>query len=731
MPRVKRYEQAVPVLEAELLEAIERDRMTARALDLEAAQRIQDIRRQAAASQGLDAETAAAGARKAIAETHAEFAGRATSPRMRAMLEDVLERRAALVDDELTAHTERARTAASIDGALQRRQLARQDALDAITPHAFDIHHQTMLDAIDEHGRLVGLDPAEIAANRLRASSAVHADRTAARLDAGDVDGAIGWRDANLSALSAADAARLDALLAEPLAEAASRARVDRVMGALRRGEVLPFSYTDPLHGAGRTAVLDDDGTTLMIPAAEGLPVYPTAPGIAHRDNDGALAIAHADGSVTRYAGLAALRVDEGDHVIPDTPVGTVAPGSAPQLGYEVTRDGIRTDAATLRDDLLAPPGSARLAALLRAISSDPDPAYSTEARQRDSVEVAQRIAWMARPSEDVLANLDLLMSQGNASGDPVLDEGFDDPAGTGSDAVDLDGLASHAFHPALDGERQASPQGGRQAKPEVAPAPKAPDPGNTTLVTPGSTLPGFPKVGPTPDRDGSGEFGTEPPTAEARAFRQTMLNRAAWADSIGMHNAARHLRHFFGASGVPLTPNTKDLLTWDWGTRHQLKEAMRTQLLPFARAAMRKVTAEEGTFQLSTPWRHVEAKSPDWYAALGTFSISVSSLVRYRKIKDGRYYFEIESKMNVYDRYNWDPGKADVYYYYWGVNDDQMADFHRQGTGRDYEVRGRTNIDTYRYLYDPRTGKFVPYGKGHRPLRREPTVEKVDPADR
>lgn len=392
MPRVKRYEETVPVLEAELLEAIERDRIAARALDLEAAQRIQDIRRQAAATQGFDAETAVAGARKAIAETRAEFAGRATSPRMRAMLEDVLERRAALVDDELTAHTERARTAALIDGALQRRQLARQDAHDAITPHAFDIHHQTMLDAIDEHGRLVGLDPAEIAANRLRASSAVHADRTAARLDAGDVDGAIAWRDANRGVLSAADAARLESLLAEPAARARSASRVDRLMGAGTREAAPGFSYADPLHGAGRGAVAVVPGDEVAaIPADPGTPVYATGPGVATLDGADGIVVTHEDGSQTRYAGLSDPRVQDGDAVTPDTLLATVAADAVPQLRYSVWHGGQPLDPAEVASRIARFPNDIDFETVYRAIADHPDAGYSIEDRTRDQAEARRR----------------------------------------------------------------------------------------------------------------------------------------------------------------------------------------------------------------------------------------------------------------------------------------------------------------------------------------------------
>lgn len=230
MPRVRRHNYGFPLPTGEapsagdasdLLDEIERDRRGARELDLEAAAKLQTLRREAMRQGGLSARDAAEAAYRGIATLRDEMIGRTSSPRMQAMFDDVLGRREEIVRLELNEHVRRATEAAEIDQAERLRDLASLDAVEATTPFAFHTNLRTMLDAIDAHGRLAGLDSAEVAAVKARAHSAVHRDRLDRMIDDRDTVRALAWHKANRDALSGTDAAHVEARLQESVDRAA------------------------------------------------------------------------------------------------------------------------------------------------------------------------------------------------------------------------------------------------------------------------------------------------------------------------------------------------------------------------------------------------------------------------------------------------------------------------------------------------------------------------------
>lgn len=256
MPRVKRYpdETQSPTLprgpyalspgrflpeDVEAIEAmeIERDRDRARAVELDAARQLREIKQQIMAGTNLPASDATKAAGQRIVEARAQAISRAESPRMRAMLEDVLERRTAILHAELAAYSEQRRKAEELDRVAQELAIARQQALDAPTQLAFRAGLRTLHDAIDRQGKLSGQDAAETAAEKFRVTSRMTNNRIAQMLASGDLDTALAFRDANGLGLSARDDAEIETLLAEPLARRSSEERVDRLMGTFLRQE--------------------------------------------------------------------------------------------------------------------------------------------------------------------------------------------------------------------------------------------------------------------------------------------------------------------------------------------------------------------------------------------------------------------------------------------------------------------------------------------------------------
>lgn len=220
MPRVKLLpEQQEALAKQRAIEAasedeVERDLDHARAHDLQLAARLQQIRADALARRGFDAEQAAVEAEDATASAWNEIAANVTTPRMHDMLRDVFDRRVEVLRHELGAHIGRERLAARRDNAAQLRTLAQQDAIDAETSLGFDTNLKTVLDAIDRSAELDGIDPAESQAEKFRARSTIHAGRILRMLGTGRRDEALAWRAAHAAMLSLTDNDAIGALLA-------------------------------------------------------------------------------------------------------------------------------------------------------------------------------------------------------------------------------------------------------------------------------------------------------------------------------------------------------------------------------------------------------------------------------------------------------------------------------------------------------------------------------------
>ena len=205
--------------------------------------------------------------------------------------------------------------------------------------------------------------------------------------------------------------------------------------------------------------------------------------------------------------------------------------------------------------------------------------------------------------------------------------------------------------------------------------------------------LPPFPRPPVAPSTgDGSGVHGARSPSFGDRLFKQVAYRAADAADAIGLNNAARHMRQYLGNSGAPLAVDP-DRMRRDMP---KIASAMDSSFNSQVRdVALAKVARDYGgrpiEFQVTTPWNNAYAtkgQSQDWFYAIGGFSYAHTANVKVTPNADGSAHVEITSQLNVFDRYNWDGGKA-VTIGPITVTDDQMGQLHKVGLAQEYEVRG------------------------------------------
>lgn len=223
--------------------------------------------------------------------------------------------------------------------------------------------------------------------------------------------------------------------------------------------------------------------------------------------------------------------------------------------------------------------------------------------------------------------------------------------------------------------------------------------PATSVEITPGPGMPGYPTPPAAPATgDGSAAHGSARPGPGEHLTEATFYRVADAADTIGMNNAARHMRHYLGNSGDTLWVDPARMAADMPRNAALMDAAFQQDVVARARAHVAaNWTGETMHFQITTPWRSdtyaTQADSSDWFYAVGGYSYAHTASVTVRADQNGRPVITIEADRHIFDRYNWDEGKS-VTIAGIRVTDEQLGRLHETGLAREFEVRGTTRLD-------------------------------------
>lgn len=203
-------------------------------------------------------------------------------------------------------------------------------------------------------------------------------------------------------------------------------------------------------------------------------------------------------------------------------------------------------------------------------------------------------------------------------------------------------------------------------------------------------------------EADGSGTWGSEVDdrgvTDRANHYMWTRVALAA--ETMGLPNAARHMRHYLGNTGAPLTVNV-DLMLRDVET---LRQAYDRQVAD-ARARAEQRVADMGgngqatNFTLTGDRRSdvycSQSQSRDWFFAIGGFTYWYTAEVQVLPVAGGPPQITMIFTLHIYDRYNWDQGKS-VTIAGITVTDEQLGRLHRVGLAQEYDINGTATPTTH-----------------------------------
>jgi hypothetical protein len=163
--------------------------------------------------------------------------------------------------------------------------------------------------------------------------------------------------------------------------------------------------------------------------------------------------------------------------------------------------------------------------------------------------------------------------------------------------------------------------------------------------------------------------------------------------------DASRNLSHYLANTGEPLEQDVDQILA-DVQPFQAKVDEVRTSLGEDAVARAQESGATGPvTFPVNTAWSGfyiTPEMSQNWFYALGGVSYNQTGQVTVYPPTSpgGSWRYEVSTRVNLYDQYNWDGGKStDI-----GpitVTDDELARLHRQGLAREYRNQGRSDTTT------------------------------------
>jgi hypothetical protein len=233
--------------------------------------------------------------------------------------------------------------------------------------------------------------------------------------------------------------------------------------------------------------------------------------------------------------------------------------------------------------------------------------------------------------------------------------------------------------------------------------------PGQPTPTSPlGEPVPGESVPDPDPPAwqpsdEGAGEHGSK---GAGLNDHFTKFAAEAAANTMGRSwpDASRNLLHFLGNSGDPLEQDVDKMLD-DVSEFQDTVDDDQTSLgLTAVEEAKRRGASGPLTFPVNTAWTGfgydetgaLEYDNDNWFYALGGWQYNLTGEVTVYPpaTPGGQWRYEVTTRVNVRDQYNWD-GTKSTQIGPFTVDDETLAELHRKGLAQEYSVRGRSERST------------------------------------
>jgi uncharacterized protein YukE len=205
------------------------------------------------------------------------------------------------------------------------------------------------------------------------------------------------------------------------------------------------------------------------------------------------------------------------------------------------------------------------------------------------------------------------------------------------------------------------------------------------------------------PADSGSGEWDSREPTDEDRENLDLAEDMVLGGRFTGKGAASDNLQHYLDTTGEDKSIDVEDMLEEVPAFTTAVDEQRSAIGQEAIAQAQESGATGPVTFPVNTDWEGGEASSAEsekYYYATGSFDYNQTGTVTAHPPAEpgGEWTYEVDTAVNVRDRYNWDTGKGvhiDVPDWVPGypdeihVSDTQMQGLHQSGLAREYNIVG------------------------------------------
>ncbi|MDX3631971.1 hypothetical protein OG920_38245 [Streptomyces europaeiscabiei] len=193
----------------------------------------------------------------------------------------------------------------------------------------------------------------------------------------------------------------------------------------------------------------------------------------------------------------------------------------------------------------------------------------------------------------------------------------------------------------------------------------------------------------------GAGAYDVEAPTAHDQWIQAQAVAMSNTGDFIGNTDAANHMDHYLRGLGTPVDLDVDRMLTADTALRQTAEYAIQDEQEKWreqALAAFETSGGEPVAIPVETPPQSYTHSDRNWYLAIGSGMTNTTGTVTVVPGENGEPKISLDYQVNVWDRYNWDPGK-DTPIGPTTVTDADMARLHTTGLAREFDMRGSGSV--------------------------------------
>ena len=193
----------------------------------------------------------------------------------------------------------------------------------------------------------------------------------------------------------------------------------------------------------------------------------------------------------------------------------------------------------------------------------------------------------------------------------------------------------------------------------------------------------------------GAGTYDTESPAARDHWTQVQATAMSNTGDFIGHVDAARHMDHYLRGLGTSLHLDVDRMLTDDPKLQATVERSIAREEGEWRQRALEAFEKSGGrpvAIPVETPPKGYTHEDRNWYLAVGSGMTNATGVVTVTPGDNGEPRVSLDYQVNVWDRYNWDPGKKTPI----GpteVTDADMARLHVTGLAREFDMRGSGSV--------------------------------------